>query len=165
MLSNFKIMYKDIFEVINLVVNDRGARSQNIVILIFIIIVAVLFRYIVYLYLFMFFNVINYFSPFASFALSLFYILGLIVCWLFIKYQRITTIVVKRIINFYKECLLSRKRKLTNSCSICDDLSCIRHQRINSILPWKNLYVHRELNDSLHNVCTILYKKVYQILF
>lgn len=42
-------MYKDIFEVINLVVNDRGARSQNIVILIFIIIVAVLFRYIVYL--------------------------------------------------------------------------------------------------------------------
>lgn len=62
---------------------------------------------------------------------------------------------MQQLINIYKERLLTRKT-VVNSCSICDDLSCRRHQKSKSITPWKHLLINNNLNSAIEHVCYFL---------
>lgn len=91
------------------------------------------------------------FSPLGGLVLYLSYIFGFTVAWSLVKYQHKTTIYLQRITNFYKGRIFIKKI-LKQSCSICDDLSCRRHQQARSITPWKHIYISNDLNNTIKHV-------------
>lgn len=91
------------------------------------------------------------FSSLAAIIIYASYLLGFVVSWLLVKYQNKADLYLQQITNIYRDCLLTRKR-VTNSCSICDDLSCRRHQRSKSITPWKHLFISKNLNSAVEHV-------------
>lgn len=97
------------------------------------------------------FIIFSFFSPIAAIFIFISYILGFIVSWLLIKYQSKTNIYIQQLTSFYRDCLLTRK-KVSSSCSICDDLSCKRHEKSQSIAPWKHLYITSKLNFAVEHV-------------
>lgn len=91
------------------------------------------------------------FSTLTALFIYVSYILGFVVSWVLIKYQNKTDIYLQQLTHIYHE-HLKAKRKVTHSCSICDDLSCRRHQKSRSVMPWKNLIINKNLNSALEQV-------------
>ncbi|CAG9861895.1 unnamed protein product [Phyllotreta striolata] len=92
-----------------------------------------------------------FFRPLGGLMMYFAYIFGFTTAWLLVKYKHKATIYLQRIINFYKG-KISNKKVLKQSCSICDDLSCRRHQQSKSITPWKHIYVSEELNKAVEQL-------------
>lgn len=126
------MIYTEVIDNLRLVSNDRLVRTITIIITLFVLFIAIFFR------------------PFGALIIYLSYLFGYTVAWFLIKYQIQTTIFLQRIINFY----IGRKfvkKSLKPSCSICDDLSCKRHQQTRSITPWKYIYINPQLNNSIEH--------------
>ncbi|XP_057664607.1 sorting nexin-14-like isoform X1 [Diorhabda carinulata] len=126
------MIYTEIKDNLRLVSNDRLVRTVTIIITLFILFIAIFFRL------------------FGALIIYLSYLFGYTVAWFLIKYQVQTTIFLQRIINFYIERKIIKK-SLKPSCSICDDLSCRRHQQTKSITPWKYIYISPHLNNSIEH--------------
>lgn len=71
-------------------------------------------------------------------------------CWCLIKYKSTTNFYFQRLSSFYRS--KSFRKKLLHSCSICDDLSCKRHQQIKNAVPWKNIHIQEDLNNAVEKV-------------
>ncbi|CAG9829172.1 unnamed protein product [Diabrotica balteata] len=95
------------------------------------------------------------FSPVGALVIYVSYLFGFTVAWFLVKYKTKTTIYLQRLINFYRD-RINVKKTLKQSCSICDDLSCRRHQQTRSITPWKHIYITTELNNTIEHVRTHL---------
>ncbi|XP_028141747.1 sorting nexin-14 isoform X2 [Diabrotica virgifera virgifera] len=91
-----------------------------------------------------------FFRPLGALVIYVSYLFGFTVAWFLVKYKTKTTIYLQRLINFYRG-HISVKKTLKPSCSICDDLSCRRHQQTRSITPWKHIYITAELNNRIEH--------------
>lgn len=91
------------------------------------------------------------FSKLLGLLILFHYILGVVVCWIFITYQKKASFCLQRLASFYKEHILPIK--ITKSkCSVCSDDFCNRHKYIENRHPWKKIIVAKELNDAVRNV-------------
>ncbi|RZB40834.1 sorting nexin-14-like [Asbolus verrucosus] len=127
------MIHKDIYNIFTLIANDRYIRFSAILITAFTLFLAL------------------FFSPFAGLVIYGSYISGYVVCWCLLKYQNIASVYLLGLVSFCYG-TNSSKQKLKQSCSICDDLSCKRHQQTKTVTPWKDLYIHKELNASIEDV-------------
>ncbi|XP_072378466.1 sorting nexin-14-like isoform X1 [Diabrotica undecimpunctata] len=91
-----------------------------------------------------------FFSLVGALVIYVSYLFGFTVAWFLVKYKTKTTIYLQRLINFYRD-RYNVKKTLKQSCSICDDLSCRRHQQTRSITPWKHIYITTELNNTIEH--------------
>lgn len=105
------------------------------------------------------------FSSLTALIIFVSYILGFVVSWLLVKYQSKANIYLQQLTNIYQERLQAKKR-VTHSCSICDDLSCQRHQKSKRITPWKHLQISKKLNRAIEHVSSIcFYIKLFFIFY
>lgn len=72
------------------------------------------------------------------------------------EYQHYVTAYLEKLLSLstFKPAL---KTKLKPSCSVCDDLTCRRHQVGQSVVPWKDIKIREELNDAIEHVSLITY--------
>ncbi|XP_018573959.1 sorting nexin-14 isoform X2 [Anoplophora glabripennis] len=124
------MLTSDIFQMINLVSNDRLIKSSAIFITLFVVLIGIFVGYI------------------SAIFVYTCYILGYITAWSFVKYPNKVTEGLQRLLSFYRGGI-SIKNSLKHSCSICDDLSCKRHQQNSTVTPWKHIQISKELNDSV----------------
>lgn len=96
------------------------------------------------------------FSSITAICIYVSYILGFVVSWLLLKYQNKTDLYLQQLTNIYHEHLRAKKR-VVKLCSICDDLSCRRHQKSKSVTPWKHLLINENLNSAVEHVSFVLY--------
>ncbi|XP_966626.3 sorting nexin-14 isoform X1 [Tribolium castaneum] len=121
------MIHKDIFNIVTLIANDKYSRFAALAVTIFSAFVTV------------------FVSSLAGVIIYGGYILGCLVSWCFLKYQIVASAYLSGLVSFCYGSHSSRK-KLKQSCSICDDLSCKRHQQNKAVAPWKDLYIPKELN-------------------
>ncbi|CAG9818827.1 unnamed protein product [Phaedon cochleariae] len=126
------LIFKQIFDITTLISSDKIVRRIATVLALFTIFIGIFVSF-----------------PAAS-ILFVSYIFGLIVSWNLIKYRKHTGLYLQRLISFYHG-RISGKNVLRQSCSICDNLSCRRHQQNKSAIPWKYLLVNRDLNYSVEH--------------
>ncbi|CAH0546449.1 unnamed protein product [Brassicogethes aeneus] len=93
--------------------------------------------------------VLAFSSPIAAAIVYSNFILGIILCWVLLRYKSKTNVYFQRLLSFYER--RSSKKVLKHSCSICDDLSCQRHQQVKSAVPWKDIYIQEDLNNAVEH--------------
>lgn len=114
------------------------------------------------IYVFLFKRV--YFSSVTALFIYVSYLLGFVVSWLLLKYQNKTDVYLHQLTNIYHEHLRAKKRVI-KLCSICDDLSCRRHQKSKSITPWKHLLINENLNSATEHVSSYQMLITYILAF
>lgn len=77
------------------------------------------------------------------------YVLGYVACHFLIAHQ---TPVEQWLSKWVKK--PTAVPKLKASCSVCDNLTCRRHNLGKSVAPWKDIKVSAELNAALVQVST-----------
>ncbi|KRT81499.1 hypothetical protein AMK59_5266, partial [Oryctes borbonicus] len=89
-------------------------------------------------------------SPLAASIIFLNYILGFIVCWCLIKYQKNASFCLHRLVSFYRVRLSSNKH-ISSSCGICNESLCDRHRLTKRTLPWKKIHLNKRLNNAIEH--------------
>ncbi|CAH1955882.1 unnamed protein product [Acanthoscelides obtectus] len=123
---------KNVLEIIKLIAKEQFIRFTVIIVTLFVIFLGVTL------------------SPVAAIVIYFSYIFGYVVSGLLLKYRNKTGIYFQRLNSFYKE-KFSTKTAIKHSCSICDNLSCRRHQQNASVTPWKHLHISKELNSAVED--------------
>jgi hypothetical protein len=131
------MVHKDLIHIITLIANDKYSRVSAITVTVFSLGLAV------------------FYSSLAGLVIYGGYISGCVVCWCLLKYQNIASVYLLGLVSFCYG-TNSSKKKLKQSCSICDDLSCKRHQQSKVINPGRDLYIAKELNAVIENVSRAL---------
>nr|CAH7759735.1 unnamed protein product [Callosobruchus chinensis] len=133
------MIVKNVIEIIKLIAKERFVRFTVIIVTLCVIILGV------------------FLSPIAAVLIYCSYISGYVISWFLVKYRNKTGIYFQRVNSFYKE-KFSNKTTIKHSCSICDNLSCRRHQQNASVTPWKHLHISKELNSAVEN----FYEKILE---
>ncbi|XP_074032931.1 sorting nexin-14 isoform X2 [Leptinotarsa decemlineata] len=123
---------KEISDIIKLVLKDKLVGRVAIIITLFSVLVGI------------------FVSAAAALVLYSSYILGYVVSWVLIKYQSKTAVYLQRLTSFYQK-RTSTKVSIKQSCSVCDDLSCKRHQQTKSVTPWKCIHISSDLNEAIEH--------------
>ncbi|KAG5876709.1 hypothetical protein JTB14_038026 [Gonioctena quinquepunctata] len=123
---------KEILDIIRLISNDKLVRTVALIITLFCLVVGI------------------FISPLAALVLYSSYIFGYFASWLLIKYQNKTAVYLQRLTSFYHG-RISAKVSIKQSCSVCDDLSCRRHQQTKSVTPWKYIHINSDLNAAIEH--------------
>ncbi|KAL3275436.1 hypothetical protein HHI36_020197 [Cryptolaemus montrouzieri] len=126
------MFHKDLTDLMYILRKDRITRQFAIGVLLICLISSVIFSYTLAILLF------------SS------YILGLLVCYIFIKFKKQTSSCLHRLVDFYKD-YSPIPKKIAHSCSICDDLSCRRHKQDCNTVPWDDLIIDEKLNSAVEN--------------
>jgi sorting nexin-14 len=126
------MVHKDLIHIITLIANDKYSRVSAITVTVFSLGLAL------------------FYSSLAGLVIYGGYISGCVVCWCLLKYQNIASVYLLGLVSFCYG-TNSSKKKLKQSCSICDDLSCKRHQQSKVINPGRDLYIAKELNAVIEN--------------
>ncbi|XP_066140261.1 sorting nexin-14-like isoform X2 [Euwallacea fornicatus] len=87
-------------------------------------------------------------SPFAGFTILTCYLLGYVATFLLIKYRHLITNYLEKLLTKYRVKPYAQV-KLKSSCSVCDGLTCRRHNVGRSVTPWKELQISCELNQAI----------------
>lgn len=90
----------------------------------------------------------------AFFLLSA-YLLGIVVCYVVIRFKGYTSTSLLRLVYFYKG-HISSSRKNGSSCSVCDNPSCERHHQDYKSEPWNDVLIDDTLNKAIEKVRSCL---------
>ncbi|XP_050301492.1 sorting nexin-14-like isoform X2 [Anthonomus grandis grandis] len=126
------MFYQNIAEILKLVSKDKYIRISASVIITLCLITSI------------------FYSSFLGLLIISSYILGYIGSYLLIEYHHYVTTYIERFLSFYS-IRSATKNKLRGSCSVCDDLSCKRHQIGQGLAPWKHIRISEELNSAVEH--------------
>lgn len=71
---------------------------------------------------------------------------------------------MEKLVNLYS-LRYTIKQKLKVSCSVCDDLTCQRHQSTKNVTPWKGIVINKELNEAIEHVGITVHEGVLIIMY
>lgn len=142
-----KMFCKEINDVARDILNDNIIRLVAAGVIFVSIVVAIFIRYLLMLFYFL-----NFFRSFLAGAIILFnYVVGVIVCFSLLKYQKHASVYLQRVASFYKGHISPRKES-NRSCTVCSNSFCNRHEPVLLKQPWKKLHIKRNLNLSIEHV-------------
>ncbi|CAG9770654.1 unnamed protein product [Ceutorhynchus assimilis] len=89
-------------------------------------------------------------SPLSGLLVFSCYLLGYFVSFFLVKYQQFAALYIEKLVSLYTF-KATLKSKLKASCSVCDDLTCTRHQVAKRVVPWKDVRISEELNEAIEH--------------
>ncbi|KAF7270619.1 hypothetical protein GWI33_016415 [Rhynchophorus ferrugineus] len=124
--------YTDFLDILSLISKDKYIRLSVVVVL---LISSTLFLLLSYV---------------SGLVILLCYVLGYVAALCLIHYQSYADCYMEKFVNLYS-LRYTIKQKLKVSCSVCDDLTCQRHQSTKNVTPWKGIVINKELNEAIEH--------------
>ncbi|XP_030750868.1 sorting nexin-14-like isoform X2 [Sitophilus oryzae] len=121
---------KAVLEVLNLIKKDKYIKYSVIIILFLCIVHSLILGYA------------------SGLIVLLWYILGYAISFILIEYQPYVVAYLEKLVSVYNN-RSSIREKIKSSCSVCDDLTCKRHQITKDLRPWKIIQISDELNEAI----------------
>ncbi|XP_065162082.1 sorting nexin-14-like isoform X2 [Atheta coriaria] len=90
------------------------------------------------------------FSSFSALIILFSYVGGIAVAIALLNYENGVLYFIQKGITLYKQHFSRENLDQHNVCTICSGQGCFRHKK-NSRLPWKNIYINKELNSNVEN--------------
>ncbi|XP_044765022.1 sorting nexin-14-like isoform X2 [Coccinella septempunctata] len=125
-----KTIHQDFTETIRILRKDRFSKDGAIILFIILATSSLVLSY-----------------SLTCFLLSA-YVIGLVICYAFIKLQGFASSSLLRLVYFYKG-HISASKKNGRSCTVCHNPSCDRHRQDFLVAPWNDLLIDDQLNKAI----------------